>query len=295
MLSTATAHRLGLTRSAVRHAIARRGWQRLVPGVVLTAAGPPTRADWIHVGMELTGRQGALSGWDAVRVMGIGSPRAPSEEVLVLDSPGRHRVAGLVRIRPTRRRYQSSPLPCEHPELAFVPIVSAARAVADTAFLYRTFAPVRALTTSAIQRRLCAPDELDAELRSGPRNHSALLRRALADVLDGAQSIAEAEAIDLLRTIGAPAFEVNVPIIDQNGKLLAVADLLWRAARRPRGGQPGIPLRRGRLEGHHPAAQRPDEPRPGPAALPAVGDPGSWGAVGAGCRCLAARPSCGAG
>jgi hypothetical protein len=231
VLSTATARRLGLTRSAVRHAIARRGWQRLVPGIVLTAAGPPTRADWIHVGMELTGRQGALSGWDAVRVMGIGARRAPSEEVLVLDSAGRHRVAGLVRIRPTRRHYHGSPLPCEHPELAFVPIVSAARAVADTALLYRTFAPVRALTTSAIQRRLCTPDEMDAELRSGPRNDSALLRRALADVLDGAQSIAEAEAINLLRTIGAPAFEVNVPIIDHDGRLLAVADLLWRELR----------------------------------------------------------------
>lgn len=231
VLSVATARRLGLSRSAVRNALARRGWQQLVPGMVLTAAGEPTRADWALVGVELAGEYAALSGWDALRLRGLGARRPPSPEVLVLDRCGRHRVAGRVRIRPTRRPFVSSMTSSLEPDLPFVPVVCAARAIADTALQYRTLPPVRALATSAIQRGLCAPAELAAELDAGPRNGSALLRLALDDVLDGAHSIAEAEAVDFLRQADVPAFELNVAIVDHTGRVLAVADVLWRALR----------------------------------------------------------------
>ena len=74
------------------------------------------------------------------------------------------------------------------------------------------------------------PDLL-AEYAAGPRNNSRLLRIALADLLDGARSAAEAVAVRRLGRGGVPAFEVNVSIVDTAGRLLRVVDLFWRALR----------------------------------------------------------------
>ena len=231
VMSVATAARFGHSRAAVRHQVDRGRWQRLVPGVVLTAPGPVTRSDWALAAMELTGPRAALSGWDALRVYGLGASRPPTDDVLVLDRSGRHRRVGRARIRPTSRRYHAAPVaPLDH-ELAFVPIVSASRAVSDTAAVYRTLPPVRALVTTAIQRGLCTPEQLAAELDTAPRNWSALLRRSLGDVLDGSRSIAEAEAVDILRQADVPSFELNVPLVDAAGRVVAIADVLWRELR----------------------------------------------------------------
>jgi hypothetical protein len=82
-----------------------------------------------------------------------------------------------------------------------------------------------------VQRGRCSVEELIAELDRAPRNNSALLRRAVDDVRGGAQSVAEAEAIDVLQRSPLPPFEVNVPIITPSGMLIAVADCLWRRLR----------------------------------------------------------------
>jgi hypothetical protein len=87
------------------------------------------------------------------------------------------------------------------------------------------------MTTAAIQKGLCTPSTLIDELRAGPRNGSRWLRSALDDVADGARSIAEAEAVDFLRQVDVPTFELNVPIIDWSGVLIAKADVLWRELR----------------------------------------------------------------
>jgi hypothetical protein len=86
------------------------------------------------------------------------------------------------------------------------------------------------MVTSAVQGKLCQPDDLVRELAAGPQNGSGFLRRALADVLDGAASVAEATAVDELRATAVPAFELNVPIIAR-GVVVAVADVLWRELR----------------------------------------------------------------
>ena len=112
-----------------------------------------------------------------------------------------------------------------------MPLVSAARAVADTALEYRYGPPVRAMVTGAVQRGLCTPQAIVDELEAGPRNDSAMLRRAVADVLGGARSVAEAEAADVLRRGGLPSFELNAPILDADGRLIAIADVLWRELR----------------------------------------------------------------
>lgn len=231
VLSTDVARRLGLSRSAIRHAIARRGWRRLVPGVVLTAPDGPTRADWAVVGMTLASKRAALSGWDAVRFHGISGPAPPDARILVLDRTGRHRRAGNTWIRPTSRSYQCSRLSPVHPTLPDVAVVAPARAIADTALLYRRLGPVRAMVTAGLQRGLYSADDLAAELAACPRNNSGLLRRSMLDVADNAHSIAEARALDYLRRVAIPQFECNVEIVDSHGTLVAIADVLWRELR----------------------------------------------------------------
>jgi very-short-patch-repair endonuclease len=111
-------------------------------------------------------------------------------------------------------------------ELPHVPHAGVARAVADTALQLREFMPIRAMVTSAVQRKLVTPDELAMELVHCPRNHSAFFRQAMTDVLGGAKSVAEAEAVAVLRgRRDVPRFEVNARI-DAGGRVFE-ADVLW--------------------------------------------------------------------
>lgn len=96
---------------------------------------------------------------------------------------------------------------------------------------YQTVGPVRAMTTGAVQRRLCTVGELRAELGAGPRQHSALFRQGVMDAAGGAHSIAEAEAADFLRRADLPPFEMNVAVVDASGAVLFVVDFLWRGLR----------------------------------------------------------------
>ena len=231
VLTATSARELGISRSAIRHAIARGRWRRLAQGLVLTGPDETTRRDWVLAGLALAGPSAALSGWDAVRRAGIGSREPPAPHVLVLARTGENRLIGKVRVRPTARTPRIMITSADDPVLPLVPVVSIERAIADTALAHRTLAPVRAMVTQAIQRGRCCADDIAREVDAGPRNGSALLRRALDDLRAGALSVAEAEAADQLRRVGVPPFELNVPIVDPFGRLLAIADVLWRELR----------------------------------------------------------------
>lgn len=229
VLTTAQARRLGLTRAVVATQLRRSRWEQLSRGVYFTRGDPPTRGDWIRAGMLIVGRGAVLSGWDAARAHDVGTARPPVDEVLILAVEGTHRVIGQARIRPSQRDVRCSWL--DVPDVGRTLVAGAARAVADAALVYRTFPPVRAMVTSAVQKQLCTAADLRAELATGPRNGSAFLRRAIEDVEGGALSIAEAELADLMRAAALPPFELNVPILDHTGQLVATADVLWRALR----------------------------------------------------------------
>jgi len=229
VLTARVARQLGLSRAAVRNGMARRGWQPLIRGVVLTVPGEPTRADWALAGLAIAGPGSAVSGWDAVRLLGRGvAPRKPaSDDVLVLTPRGLNRRIGQVRIRPTGRRFTTWRTSANDPALPLIEVAAAARAVADTALDECWLNPVRAMVAAAVQHDLCSVDDLIAELAAAPRNGSGLLRRALGEIADGARSAAEAEALTYLRRADVPPFELNAPITDTTGHVIAIADVLW--------------------------------------------------------------------
>ena len=106
-----------------------------------------------------------------------------------------------------------------------------ARAIVDAAPLYRRKDSVQALVAAAVQGGQCTPDELGLALDTAARRGSAILRRCLEDLRDGARSVAEVRASEQLRRAAVPNFELNVPIVDAQQRTIAIADILWRALR----------------------------------------------------------------
>ncbi len=75
-----------------------------------------------------------------------------------------------------------------------------------------------------MQRRLCTPAQLAAELREGSQRGSATPRRVLVDVSEGIRSTAERDAKRLVARSGLPAPWWNVAVYDERGRLLGIAD-----------------------------------------------------------------------
>ncbi|MEO6884968.1 MAG: hypothetical protein ABI232_01595 [Jatrophihabitantaceae bacterium] len=231
VLVPAVAAHIGVTRTHMRTEVRHGNWQQLSRGVVLTRPDPPTRADWADVGLLLAGRGGAVSGWDAIRVLGVGDRRPPTPQVLVLATRGRSRTIGDVHLRRTDRPFTSWITSVNDPNLPHAAIATLPRAVTDTGPLLPDLGSVRALVASAVQRGRCDLTALAAELDTVRRNDSRWLRQAIRDIGDGARSAAEADAAKRLQRAEVPAFELNVPVVDEAGVLLFVVDVLWRALR----------------------------------------------------------------
>ena len=230
VLTPPLAAHFGVTRSRIRTELRRGNWRRIAANIVLTRPDEPTREDWATVGVHLAGRGAAVTGWDALRVRGLGERQPPRAPVVVLSARMNDcRVIGNVHLRGTRRPFATSRAPLNG-SYELLPVVGVARAVADASLLVGPRGAL-AMVTQAVQREKCSVEELRLEYESGPRNRSAGLRRAVDSALDGARSVAEAQAAARLCAAVAPAFELNVPVVDENGTLLYVLDQLWRGLR----------------------------------------------------------------
>lgn len=221
----------GISESTTSTFVRRTLWRRLASGVVLTRPDAPTRSDWAVVGLALGGPGAALSGWDALGTYGIAAKQCPAAPVLVLTTTGKNRTVGGLHLRPTSRPYGRSMTSVVAPDLPLVVRTPVARAVADAALQDSRTEIVRATVMRAVQRGLCSVADLEFELDAMPRNGSAGFRRAIADLVTGARSVAEIRAIRGLRRAPVPPFEVNVELRDPSGRVVAVADVLWRALR----------------------------------------------------------------
>jgi hypothetical protein len=80
-----------------------------------------------------------------------------------------------------------------------------------------------------VQRRKVAVWQLAEQLDEGPRRGSAGLRRALAEVAEGARSTAEAELVALIRRARLPMPLLN-PRLLAGGEFLAIPDAYWPRA-----------------------------------------------------------------
>src|SRR5262249_36854052 len=143
-----------------------------------------TWADRLAAAIAFAGAGALLSRAAVLYDGGLRSVRRPTRVLVLVPARRRLRPTGWVRIRPTRRLPDPDLLPGP-------PRVPVARAVADHALTLRRLDDVRAVVAEAVRRRLSTVDEIAAELESGPRNGSALLRQVIAEI-GGAWSAPEA-------------------------------------------------------------------------------------------------------
>ncbi|MGH3303768.1 MAG: hypothetical protein ACRDOK_19235 [Streptosporangiaceae bacterium] len=220
VLSRTQALQCGITPNGVQHRLRRRGpWQRLLPGVYLTATGQPTWeqqqiAALLHAGPDglITG-QAALLNYRLLRSV----PRVVDVLVpLQRQCTG----SGFVRLHRTRRMPTSAF--CDGP-IRFAP---PERAVADTARALADLVAARAVVASAVQRGQCTVAQLAAELRDGPIRGSANLRAVLDEVIAGIRSVPEGDLRRLIIRAALPQPLYN-PKLYVGEVFLAQPDAWW--------------------------------------------------------------------
>ncbi len=182
----------GLNPGLLDRAVRAGAAVRLAPSTVLLTAVPDDgqliAAARVHAGDDLV-----VTGLVACRLLGlVDAPDDGTVDVLV--PAGRRRVStGYVRVHPTIRP------PLFWTQASGVRVADPHRAVVDAARRLPRLQDVRALVLASLCRRWCGLDRLRAELEAGPRNGTALCRRALRDWEAGAWSAPEAEVADVAR------------------------------------------------------------------------------------------------
>lgn len=195
LLTRRQLRRGGVTNARIRWAVGRR-WQLVLPGVVATFTGRLDADQRLMAGSLYAGRDALLTGPVGARLHGVTAPWVSTYPLLTFLVPENktNRTSGFVTVRRTQR-------PDLRPvSLRGIAVASAARCIADAARICRREDDARALTISALQRRVTSEDQLYAELLAGPVRFSAAVRAGIAQFQAGAWSISE---VDLLRALAA--------------------------------------------------------------------------------------------
>lgn len=112
-----------------------------------------------------------------------------------------------------------------------VPIAPLARSVLDTCRRLRSHDPVKALLTEAVQQGRLNPHRLTHELETGSQRGTAIPREVLRDVLTGARSVAEIDAMRVWERTRLPVPTWNVPLRDVNGVHIGTPDAWFAEVR----------------------------------------------------------------
>ncbi|MEC4018131.1 hypothetical protein [Streptomyces sp. H27-D2] len=218
-------------------------WRRLLPHVILLNSGAPDpyqlllaavlyAADQTYPARLLSGDTALLTGTAALRLRaraatfarggaGAGLPD-PAELVRVLV-PGARRLTdtGYVRIMRTRRWPAAL-------RVEGIPCTRASRAAADAAARWEGDPDaLRALLTSTVQRGICQPDALLAELAAAQLGSNPTVATAAEDLASGVASVAEAHARDLIRRSDLPDPLWNPELRTPTGRFIARPDAYW--------------------------------------------------------------------
>ncbi len=223
VVSRTQAFECGLTANGIQYRTRTGGpWQRLLPGIYLTATGAPSRDQLLMAALVYAGPVSVITGPAALPIYNIRAPKIRVVDVLV--PAARQRTSrSFVAIHRTYRMPRGFTV---DGGIRFAP---AARAVADAARGLAVVSDARAVVASAVQQRKCTIQELGAELADGPVRDSARLRAVLAEVVDGIRSVPEGDFRNLVRRSSLPAPMFN-PSLFFDGELLAIVDAWWPAS-----------------------------------------------------------------
>lgn len=207
-----------MSRSSVyRRCLPGGPWRWLLPGIVLLLPTEATDDQRLRAALLRGGTGAMVTGLWAARRHGLKQLPEPGDvHVLVPDQREITSVGFTVIERTTRL-----PRPAT---LSGIPVAPAYRAALDAARRMRDYDSIQALLADAVQRRRCTLEQLDRELSRGSQRGSALPRRALAALIGGAESVAEADAWELWKLAGLPDAEWNATVFDEQGEYVAKPD-----------------------------------------------------------------------
>lgn len=212
---------LGLSLSTVTRWIGPHGrWQRILPGVVLTHRGTPTRRERLLGALLFAGHGAVITGPDALAAKGV-PPAAPSPVVQVLVPTERQRKSfDYVRIERTRRL----PIPTR---VNGIPYAPPARATLDTCRTLTQLDDVRRVVADVVQRRVCSAAEIRHETLAAERQRTAMCRVAAREVHSGIRSVAEARAREIIIRAEVPSPVWNAQLVLADGTTLCTPDAYW--------------------------------------------------------------------
>ncbi|HUC27716.1 MAG TPA: hypothetical protein VMA73_33880 [Streptosporangiaceae bacterium] len=209
-----------MTAKALRYRTRPDGpWQVVLPGVYANERGRLSEKQRAVAAFLYSGRGIAITGTAATAFHGLRAPRDEFVDVLV-PLHYRRSDAGFVRLRCT------SIVPGVTFQDGVVSYVALDRAIADAVRQFSQMSEVRDLVASAVQRGKVDVWQLARELDLGPKQGSARLRLALAEVSDGVRSVAESDLRLIIRQFRLPAPLYN-PRLYVDGKFLASPDAWW--------------------------------------------------------------------
>jgi hypothetical protein len=216
----------GFSRDAVQHRVGRGEWQRVLPGVVLSASGAITRRQRLFAACLWAGPLAVIDAHDACAWYGL-RPASFDERLVHLVVP--HDTTARSRDFVVVRRSLADIQVGERGALAYV---DRATALITAARLERDERSAIALLSRGLQEGVATvADLVDARSRLGDK-WCRRIDRALIAVGVGVRSPAEAEAMRLFRTscvLPTPAYNVWVDLGDGDGPVCL--DALWKDAR----------------------------------------------------------------
>lgn len=214
----------GFSRAAIRHAEGRT-WQCPRPGVYASHLGPLDSDTRLAAAALWAGPSAVLTAGVALDRHGLRG--APTDEaVFLVPATARSRSDGQVRTVRTNREIAIAK------ESGCISMVGVERALVDLATRERPPArDLKALTMSALQRRLTHADRVRAELDRVRRPTTAPVWEALTAFARGAWSVPEDAFGQLLRSDpDLPEACYNVSLRTMGGRLIGTPDVFFPCA-----------------------------------------------------------------
>lgn len=228
MLSLSQLHECGVTRGAMRNALASGRWARRSEHVVSTTTGDLTERQRMWLGVLHAGNGALVGSLSAAKLYGLRNWEREDVTILVADEWSFETVPGISFFR-TRR-----PL-CDLRASTVrgagrLPVCQLEPAVLLFAGYERSTRTAQAAVAAVVQQQLSTPDDLRRWLvRLRPLRRSRLFQRILVDIEGGAQSLAEIDVRRMCRRAGLPLPRRQRPRRDRDGRS-RFTDCEWQLA-----------------------------------------------------------------
>ncbi|MBB3053412.1 hypothetical protein FHS23_004461 [Prauserella isguenensis] len=194
-------------------------WRRLLPGIVLLDAGEPTRRQLVRALARYVGREGIVTGGDALGAHGLALPRTPAVHVLVPK--------GRRMLSPTFALVERTTRPPEPVVVDGIPFAPPTRAALDAARREPDPGRLRDLLSLPIYYGLTTATELRYELDAGSQRGTAAVRAELRAIDRDRDTYTRAWARTVLRDGPLPPPRWDVAVHDRRGRYIGTVDAWW--------------------------------------------------------------------